>query len=341
MDGAGISSFEQGLGSFEQEWPDLARRLKGSLARRRVSACLIDDIVQETGFRLFKMWDQVDPARSPWGLTLTIAKNLLWDELHRRGSRELLIEPPERAMSMDVEDAGIARMELWRVGRALMKMSPAHRAVLLAELGDEKVTSTSQAATKMMRMRARRRLTALLDTASVSVLVGGVMARKWAYQFQQFVRRNSTLVENPAPVAMAAMLGAVMVMTMPTAALPSPRIPPDSKARHGIDASRVSDVTDGWRNTLAASSSERPNSPATRDAKEKDGTTDQTYGVSVGDDKVGGEATVRVQDKKKRLIRLPHCDPPDTTEPGTVTIHCEAETEDKRYAIDARVSANP
>lgn len=341
MEGAGIGSFEEGFGSFEKEWPELARRLKGSLARRRVSACLIDDIVQETGFRLFKMWDQVDPERSPWGLTLTIAKNLLWDELHRRGARELLIDPPDRATYVDVEDAGIARLELWRVGRALLKMSPAHRAVLLAELGDEKIISTSQAATKMMRMRARRRLTALLDTASVSALVVGVLARKWAFQFQQFVRRNSTLVESPAPVAMAAVLGAVMVMTMPTMALPSPRTAPELGATHNIDVQQSGAVVDGWKNGLDAAGGEEAMAGSRSGTKRRDAGPDQRYGVAVGDDNVGSEATVEVHKKKNKLIRPPQCDPPNTTEPGTVSIHCEVETRDERYEVDARVRVRP
>ncbi|HEV3472559.1 MAG TPA: sigma factor [Actinomycetota bacterium] len=335
MDGAGI-------GSFEQEWPELARRLKGALARRRVSACLIDDIVQETGFRLFKMWDQVDPDRSPWGLTLTIAKNLLWDELHRRGARELLIEPPERATHMDVEDAGIARLELWRVGRALLKMSPAHRAVLLAELGDEKITSTSQAATKMMRMRARRRLTALLDTASASALTVGVLARKWAFQFQQFVRRNSTVVESPAPVAMAAVLGAVMVMTMPSSASPAPRDPASGDVTPAILVNLLSEsADDGWKNSLAKATIARSVDADETASKKKAVGDAHTYEVAVGDDKVGGEATLSVTRKKNKLIRAPHCDPPNTTEPGTVSIHCEVETGDEHYDFDARVRVNP
>ncbi len=334
MEGAGI-------GSFEQEWPEIARRLNGSLARRRVSACLIDDIVQETGFRLFKMWDQVDPERSPWGLTLTIAKNLLWDELHRRGSREILIEPPERPTSMDVEDAGIARLELWRVGRALLKMSPAHRAVLLAELGDEKIISTSQAATKMMRMRARRRLTALLDTASVSALTVGVLARKWAFQFQQFVRRNSAAVESPAPVAMAAVLGAVMVMTMPTPALPSPRIAADDEVSRITAVQRLSDAVDGWKNAVGEGGIKRSVDTQQDGAKKAASNSHEEYDIAVGDENVGGEATVTVKKKRGKLIRAPHCAPPDTSESGTVSIHCQAETEDKHFDISARVRARP
>lgn len=165
--------------SFEQEWPDLARKLQSLLSSKRVPASKREDIVQETGLRLFRMWDDVDPERPVWALTVTIALNLVRDDARRRSTSEVLGAIPDIPSSYDVERSGIARLELARVERALSQMTPAHRSVLLAELGDEVSLGRGANAVKMLRMRARRRLTSLLDSASASLVFTGVRLRKY------------------------------------------------------------------------------------------------------------------------------------------------------------------
>src|SRR5918998_318816 len=160
---------ETGTHMFEDQWPDPARRLDAMLAGKRVPAHKRDDVVQETGLRLFRMWGQVDPERPLWALVVTIALNLLRDEARKRPEREVLGLVPDRPADQDVERAGLARLEWRRVQKAMDQLSPAHRSILMAELGDEGALAARGAnATKMLRMRARRRLSALLDVASAS-----------------------------------------------------------------------------------------------------------------------------------------------------------------------------
>lgn len=150
---------------FESEWPLLAKRLKSFLARKNVPAAKQDDFIQETALRLYKMWDTVDRARPAWALTVTIALNLLRDEYRRAPHADVVAELPEIPQNYDVERAGLARVEIGRVRQALAEMSPAHRLVLLAEVGHP-AGAIDASAEKMRRMRARRKLTEILERVS-------------------------------------------------------------------------------------------------------------------------------------------------------------------------------
>ena len=89
----GIASFirNEHLGSivgeipFEEVWPELSLRLRRALSIRRVPAHVIDDLIQETGLRLFRRWETVDHD-TIWALTNTIALNLIRDEMRKRKS---------------------------------------------------------------------------------------------------------------------------------------------------------------------------------------------------------------------------------------------------------------
>ena len=141
---------------FGRQWPALERRLHGFLRSRGVPASEVDDLVQEVATRLVSFWPKIDNDRPIWPLTATIALNLLRDR-GRRTEADLLGELPECAEHIDVADAGIARMELAAVIRAMQSLTPSQRAALLQTIhpdGD----SPSTPAEKMLRMRARRRL---------------------------------------------------------------------------------------------------------------------------------------------------------------------------------------
>lgn len=155
---------------FEAEWPLLARRLRHFLSRKKVLPSQQDDLIQETALRLYKMWDSVDRTRPAWALTVTIALNLLRDEYRRSAHADVVADLPELAHTYDVERAGLARVELARVRAALAEMSPAHRAVLLAEVGHAG-SGAVDAGEKMRRMRARRKLTAILERVSAVILM--------------------------------------------------------------------------------------------------------------------------------------------------------------------------
>src|SRR5688500_4688799 len=96
---------------FEGEWGELQKRLRRFLFRKKVPAARHDDLVQETALRLLLMWSQVDRSRSPWPLTVTIATNLLRDEVRVRPVREVVGDLPDHAAEVDVERSGLARVE--------------------------------------------------------------------------------------------------------------------------------------------------------------------------------------------------------------------------------------
>lgn len=326
---------DTGKPSFEQAWPELASRLKAMLRRRRVSPWMTDDIVQETGLRLFKMWDSVDPELSPWGLTLTIAKNLLWDAHNRQGSRELLIDLPEQPVSDSVENAGLARVELRRVGWALSKMSHNHRSVLLAELGETEVASPSRAATKMLRMRARKRLNVLLESASASCLTAIGTARRWALDAQQFLRRAFPAMEASTSVTMAAIVGAVVVMVPGTAVTSpdgDPRSPLGTRTSVAMSEEAFLDgAPKAGQETSSASTTGRRH-PAPARAPAEDIHHELTFGEGVG-----GSAEVERKRKGSKELLKPDC----AVEPreDEIYVKCTVDSRGERYEVEAGVRA--
>lgn len=202
--------------SFETEWRALAPIVERTLASRGVPKWLRDDLLQETALRLYRSWDNVDPDRSPVGLAVTIANNALWDERNRRRVVELPGALPETASSDDVEDAGIARLELHRVGSLLSRLSPAHRSVLLAEVGHGSVPEGSKAATKMLRMRARRKMRSLLDAVSAGVFAAITPRALW--RTLRTTRRDALIAV--APTAVVAACGMVVLLDTGSPLLP-------------------------------------------------------------------------------------------------------------------------
>jgi RNA polymerase sigma factor (sigma-70 family) len=150
--------------AFEEVWPELCARLRRALSARRVPAHVIDDLIQETGLRLFKRWENVDPT-TIWALTNTIALNLIRDEMRKEEVRRRESNKVSRDNVRTLDEDVLSRLELKRVEKALLKLSDADRQVLLAEWGG-RVASVSPAALKMARMRARRRLRAVLENVS-------------------------------------------------------------------------------------------------------------------------------------------------------------------------------
>lgn len=195
---------------FEAEWPLLAKRLKSFLARKKVPASKQDDLIQETALRLYKMWDSVDRNRPAWALTVTIALNLLRDEYRRAPHADVVADLPDIAQNYDVERAGIARVEIGRVRQALAEMSPAHRLVLLAEVGHPSGVIDA-GAEKMRRMRARRKLTEILERVSAIFVLP---ARRLADLAQAMVGAREGLMAGMSCV-LCTVLGIGVAVTVP------------------------------------------------------------------------------------------------------------------------------
>jgi hypothetical protein len=157
---------------FEARWPDLALRVDNLLKRRGVPACQRDDVLQETALRLIQMWERVDPSRVP-GLAVTVALNLVRDESRRRGTVHVTGEMPDILEPVDVEAAGLARIELDRLRMAMTELTDAQRSALLREIGNGNGNghNGSSDSEKMLRMRARKKLRSAMERITAPLLL--------------------------------------------------------------------------------------------------------------------------------------------------------------------------
>ncbi|HYP22328.1 MAG TPA: sigma-70 family RNA polymerase sigma factor [Actinomycetota bacterium] len=205
--------------SFEAVWPDLERRIHRFLSSKKVPDSQREDVVQETGLRLYRMWAQVDPAGSPIGLALTIAMNIVRDNARRDSHRTVVEIEPDVPAICDVERSGLARLELSRVRRALAELTPAQRSVLLSELDrNQRPPEASPAAIKMLRMRARRNLSAILERAGAGVLVGKVR-RFFGLPQHVIVSRDLPKVEQGVASSLASVMAAAAISLSPITGL--------------------------------------------------------------------------------------------------------------------------
>lgn len=151
---------------FEQTWADLSARLDTTLTKRGIPPWLKEDVVQETGLRLLKVWDALDHSRPLLPLAYTIARNLVADEIRRNRNVDVGEEVDTASDEFVTERAGLARIELRRVEEALVSLTEKQRSVVLSDLGVAPPPKMGPDAIKMARMRARRSLLALLAGAS-------------------------------------------------------------------------------------------------------------------------------------------------------------------------------
>lgn len=168
---------------FRSEWTPMSKRIAGSLARRGLQPSDRDDVMQETAMRLFRGWEQLDPDRPVEPYARVIATNV-WRDSMRRGPRDEPVEQlPETGSPADaVEHVCVVRDELSRVRRAMGLLRPEQSRVLYAiaaeEMGDTGVRPPVADALRMARMRARRDLRAVLQTASGFLAVLGACVRR-------------------------------------------------------------------------------------------------------------------------------------------------------------------
>jgi hypothetical protein len=208
--------------SFEAVWPDLERRIHRFLSSKNVPDSQREDVVQETGLRLYRMWAQVDPQGSPIGLALTIAMNIVRDNARRDSHRTVVEIEPELPALCDVERSGLARLELSRVRRAMTELTPAQRSVLMSELDrNERPPEASAAAIKMLRMRARRNLSAILERAGCGVLVAR-WRRLLGLPQEVLFGRDVSKVEQGLASSLAGVMAAAAISLTPLSLLALP-----------------------------------------------------------------------------------------------------------------------
>lgn len=203
--------------AFEAEWAVLSQRLRLLLVRKRVQPAFHDDLVQETAVRLLSMWDNVDRRRPLWPLTVTIALNLLRDHGRTVHRDHPVAEVPERRSVHDVEAAGLARVELDRVLRAMAELSGSQRSALLKEVGADGCGNAADgSADKMRRMRARRKLKLAME--KVSGLVGLRLRRVSELVEGAVALREGTM--SAASCAFCLMIGIGAAVAPPAALIP-------------------------------------------------------------------------------------------------------------------------
>lgn len=204
---------------FEHLWPGLSVRLHRLLSRKKVSRWLVEDLVQETGLRLIRMWPEIDQTKPLWPLTATIALNLLRDELRRAGSKESIQTLPDSPSAENVETRGMARVELRAVGGALAQMPAPQRDAILADLSAGTDETPLASSARMMRMRARRRLQHLMDHASVLGVAVAVQMRRAMRELELVIGR---VIPTDAERATAAAISLLAAISVGVAVAPSP-----------------------------------------------------------------------------------------------------------------------
>jgi hypothetical protein len=148
---------------FEALWPELQAQLTGYLLKRGVARELADEVLQDTALRLLGCWERIDHSRPLGPLAKKIAWNLLVDH-HRRTPVLLVADLPDMCSVYDIEEHRALRTRLRAAADGLRQLRDQDRAVLLAEIGVGQITGN-----RMARMRARRRLKAIVDQAASSL----------------------------------------------------------------------------------------------------------------------------------------------------------------------------
>lgn len=209
---------------FEADWPALALRLQSMLRRKRLSDWVVEDLVQETGCRLIRMWNQVDRAKPVWPLVATIALNLLRDEMRKGSWSELTGALPDAPSGENVETRGLARLELREVGGALSQLNDSQRSVLLASVTEAPSEGADPSAMRMLRMRARKRLHQLMDQASVLGVTVGLQLRRVTREAEIFLSKALPVDAERIPAAALSIVAALSLglVTLPEESGASP-----------------------------------------------------------------------------------------------------------------------
>jgi len=323
------------LGHFEVEWPELERWLRSVLTRRGVRTAAVDDLLQETAIRLYRMWDRID-ERSPRALAWTIALNVAIDHHKKESRAQITHDIPDRASDVDVEAASIARIELARVRRALEELTGPQRAVLLADVGNGEGPEASAAATKMLRMRARRKLRLVLDGSKAGGFIFAM--RRAAWKVGKTWRSNVPVLEVPVG-AIASICAATLAIAVPAITFSAPRAAAsDMLTRDAMTLAGAQGLPDRTDALVVAASSDGTarRAESTRDAQPK---AEKTEVALPEGTPVNGNATVETKPDDDD-IALPSCAAEDP-EPNKVGVKCTVDTGAEEIILGAEIELRP
>lgn len=152
-------------------WPEVCERVGRVLRGRGVDADRVGDVLQEVAVRALRSDPPVDSVDRLAAWSYVVATRVLVDQARTRGTLAL-VDDPVSAARHDPSRVVEGRLELERMMRAMARLSPADRAVLLATLDE----ATGPAADRheivrnaVRRHRARARLTAAMDRLAAAV----------------------------------------------------------------------------------------------------------------------------------------------------------------------------
>lgn len=131
---------EGDLASFEKIVKLFERRVYGFVYRHVNNREDAEDLTQEVFIKLFKKFATYDTAQTFTTWLFTIATNTIYDHLRKiRGKQDLLIidDPDMPLETADASNAYISVEASVDVGKALEKIKPTYRTVLLLFYRDE------------------------------------------------------------------------------------------------------------------------------------------------------------------------------------------------------------
>ena len=282
---------------FESAWSEIGPWLQRYLISRKLDAFTAEDIAQETAFRVFRHWDEIDHERSLKPLSVTIAMNLVRDRA-RRSKREALTDAPESTSIDDVEATALARLELARVGKALNCLSQDQQRLVTYELRakDAHLPSRSEAAVKMARLRARKKLISAMKTTTV------LTAAAWLKLKEAVSLRGENAVALGAAAAILATVPFGAASSLPgRSSQPGYSAASTHEHANGAQSSRHS-IRKAQRAVAVAAvdAAKTTQADASSESSKDEG---DPVRIPIGDDgsEVQAEVTVEVEDKVVRV----------------------------------------
>ncbi len=256
----GAASFSDGdiPCSFEQEWPELARRLERFLAARGVERWLRADVIQETAARLYPRWETLDHSLPLWNLVVTIAVRIVHNH-RRKESRIELVSDPHPIHQDDVHVRGLQRAQLDKTRSALRQLTADQRDVLLAEVGEAPLPAGTRTRIKVLRLRARVKLREALGPwapSAITIRLRYLRAR---------VAEKKSAFEMHAPAIASSVVDVAVAATLVLAGAAI-----DVASREQSQPGRLrllAEVRDGDRNRVA--NVRRPEAPDLPRAKQR------------------------------------------------------------------------